>query len=220
MASQWVNARDSKFLLHEVLKIDQELLGKAPFSDIDPEMVDMVVEGAATFAEGQLSPHYSDETHGKPVEAVFKNGKVYVPEAYKELWKLFAEGGWLTISDSPEVGGQGLPTVVGAACNEFFYGCNQAFALTPSLTAGAARLVQKFGSDELKAMFLKKMFEGTWAGTMCLTEPIAGSDVGALKAVAKRNPDGSYSVTGTKCFITGGDHDLTEKHRPHCPGED
>ena len=81
MASQWVNARDSKFLLHEVLKIDQELLGKAPFSDIDPEMVDMVVEGAATFAEGQLSPHYSDETHGKPVEAVFKNGKVYVPEA-------------------------------------------------------------------------------------------------------------------------------------------
>jgi len=210
MASQWVNARDSKFLLHDVLKIDQELLGKAPFSDIDPEMVDMVVEGAATFAEGQLAPHYSDETHGKPVEAVFKDGKVYVPEAYKELWKLFAEGGWLTISDSPEVGGQGLPTVVGAACNEFFYGCNQAFSLTPSLTAGAARLVQKFGSEELKAMFLKKMFEGTWAGTMCLTEPVAGSDVGALKAIAKRNPDGTYSIAGTKCFITGGDHDLTE----------
>src|SRR5215813_13944537 len=210
MASQWVNERDSKFLLHEVLKIDQEILGKAPFGDIDPEMVDMVVDGAARFAEGELAPHYPDEAHGKPVEAVFKDNVVYVPEAYKTLWKQFAEGGWLSISDSPEVGGQGLPTIVAAACNEFFYACNQAFSLVPALTAGAARLIEKFCADELKDIFLKKMFDGTWAGTMCLTEPVAGSDVGALKATAKRNADGTYSIAGTKCFITGGDHDLTE----------
>jgi len=210
MASQWVNERDSKFLLHEVLKIDQEFLGRAPFTDIDPEMVDMVVDAAARFAEGRLAPHYPDEAHGKPIEAVFKDNVVRAPEAYKELWKTFAEGGWLSISDSPEVGGQGLPTVVAAACNEFFYACNQAFSLIPSLTAGAARLVEKFCSDELKAILLKKMFDGTWSGTMCLTEPVAGSDVGALKTTAKRNPDGTFSIAGTKCFITGGDHDLTE----------
>src|SRR5215831_2689604 len=196
MASQWVNERVSKFLLHEVLKIDQELLGKVPFADIDPEMVDMVVDGAARFAEGQLAPHYPDEVRGKPIEAVFKDNVVRVPEAYKELWKLFAEGGWLTISDSPEVGGQGLPGVVAAACNEYFYGCNQAFSLIPALTVGAARLVAKFCTDEVQAIFLKKMFDGTWTGTMCLTEPVAGSDVGALRATAKRNPDGTYSITG------------------------
>jgi alkylation response protein AidB-like acyl-CoA dehydrogenase len=210
MASQWVNERDSKFLLHEVLKIDQELLGKAPFTDIDPEMVDMVVDGAARFAEGQLAPQYPDEAHGKPVEAVFKDNIVRAPEAYKELWKQFAEGGWLTISDGPEVGGQGLPGVVAAACNEFFYGCNQAFSLIPMLTVGSARLIGTFCSDQVKAIFIPKMFGGTWSGTMCLTEPVAGSDVGALKATAKRNTDGTYSIAGTKCFITGGDHDLTE----------
>src|SRR5215813_723574 len=210
MASQWVNERDSKFLLHEVLKIDQELLGKAPFSDIDPEMVDMVVDGAARFAEGQLAPYYPDEARGKPIEAVFKDNVVRVPDAYKELWKGFVEGGWLTICDSPEVGGQGLPTVVAAACTEFFYGCNQAFSLIPMLTVGAARLIGKFCSDEVKDIFLPKMFAGAWSGTMCLTEPVAGSDVGALRATAKRNADGTYSIAGTKCFITGGDHDLTE----------
>ena len=210
MASQWVNERDSKFLLHEVLKIDQELLGKAPFADIDPEMVDMVVDGAARFAEGQLAPYYPDEARGKPIEAVFKDNVVRVPDAYKELWKGFVEGGWLTICDSPEMGGQGLPTVVAAACTEFFYGCNQAFSLIPMLTVGAARLIGKFCSDEVKDIFLPKMFAGAWSGTMCLTEPVAGSDVGALKATAKRNADGTYSITGTKCFITGGDHDLTQ----------
>ncbi len=101
MASQWVNERDSKFLLHEVLKIDQELLGKAPFSDIDPEMVDMVVDAAAKFGEDRLAPYYPDEAHGKPMEAVFKDNAVRVPEAYKEFWKQFAEGGWLSISDGP-----------------------------------------------------------------------------------------------------------------------
>jgi len=210
MASQWVNPRDSKFLLHEVLKIDEEMLGKAPFEGIDPEMVDMVVDGAATFGEGELAPHYPDEARGKPIEAVFNDNVVRAPEAYKTLWKHFAEGGWLSISDSPELGGQGLPSVVAAACNEFFFACNQAFTLVPMLTVGAARLIEKFCSDELKAAFLKKMFDGTWSGTMCLTEPVAGSDVGALKATAKKNADGSYSISGTKCFITYGDHDLCE----------
>ena len=210
MPSKWVDERDAKFILHEVLNIGETLLGKAPFADHDPDMVNMVLDAAAKFAENEIAPTYPDEVHGKPVEAVFKDGKVYAPEAYHRLWKLYAEGGWFSTSDSPDVGGQGLPEVVAAACANMFLACNQAFNMYAGLTHGAAKLVEKFCSEEVKAIYLNKMFDGTWAGTMCLTEPGAGSDVGALKSTAKRNPDGTYLITGTKCFISAGDHDLAE----------
>ena len=210
MASQWVNERDYKFVLHEVFRIGEELLGKEPFQDHDADMVNMVIDAATKFGENDIAPSYPDEVHGKPVGAVFKDSKVYAPEAYHRLWKLYAEGGWLSTADSPEVGGQGFPEIVAATCADIFLACNQAFNMYAGLTHGAAKLVEKFCSEELKAVYLNKMFEGTWGGTMCLTEPGAGSDVGALKTQAKRNPDGTYSITGTKCFISAGDHDLTE----------
>ncbi|MDD5169344.1 MAG: acyl-CoA dehydrogenase [Syntrophales bacterium] len=210
MASQWVDERDARFILHEVLNIGETLLGKAPFEDHDTDMVNMVLDAAVKFAENEIAPTYPDEVHRKPVEAVFKDGKVYAPESYHRLWKLYAEGGWLSTADSPDVGGQGLPEIVGAACINMFLACNQSFVMYPSLTHGAAKLVEKFCSEELKNIYLNKMFDGTWGGTMCLTEPGAGSDVGALKTTAKRNPDGTFSITGTKCFISAGDHDLTE----------
>lgn len=210
MASQWVNERDYKFVLHEVFNIGEELLGKEPFQDHDSDMVNMVIDAAIKFGENDIAPTYPDEVHGKPIEAVFKDGKVYAPEAYHRLWKLYAEGGWLGTADSPDVGGQGFPEIVAAICADIFLGCNQAFNMYAGLTHGAAKLVEKFCSEELKAVYLNKMFDGTWAGTMCLTEPGAGSDVGALKTTARRNPDGTYSITGTKCFISAGDHDLTE----------
>ena len=210
MVSQWVNERDYKFVLHEVFKIGDELLGKGPFQDHDADMVNMVIDAAAKLGENEIAPTYPDEVHGKPVEAVFKDGKVYAPEAYHRLWKLYTEGGWLSVADSPDVGGQGFPEIVAATCSDIFLGCNQAFNMYAGLTHGAAKLVEKFCSEELKAIYLNKMFDGTWAGTMCLTEPGAGSDVGALKTTAKRNDDGTYSITGTKCFISAGDHDLAE----------
>ncbi len=210
MTSKWVDERDAKFILHEVLNIGEILLGKAPFEDHDTDMVNMVLDAAAKFAENEIAPTYPDEVHRKPVEAVFKDGKVYAPEAYHRLWKLYAEGGWFSTADSPEVGGQGLPEVVAAACANMFLSCNQAFVMYPALTHGAAKLVEKFCTEEVKSMFLNKMFDGTWGGTMCLTEPGAGSDVGALKSTAKKNPDGTYSITGTKCFISSGDHDLAD----------
>jgi alkylation response protein AidB-like acyl-CoA dehydrogenase len=210
MAGQWVDERDLRFILNEVLNIGDTLLGKAPFHEHDVDTVNMVLDAAVKFSENEIAPTYPDEVHRKPVEAVFRDGKVYAPEAYHRLWKLYAEGGWFGISDSPEVGGQGFPQVVAAACANMFLGCNQAFVMYPALTHGAAKLVEKFCSDELKAIYLNKMFDGTWAGTMCLTEPGAGSDVGALKTTAKKNPDGTYSITGTKCFISAGDHDLAE----------
>ena len=212
MASQWIDDRDLRFILHEVLNIGEDLLGKAPFEDHDPDMVNMVLDAAAKFAENVIAPTYPDEVHRKPVEAVFANGQVKAPEAYHRLWKIYSDGGWFTVADSPEVGGQGFPEVVAAACNHMFLACNQAFCLYPLLTHGAAKLVEKFCTEELKSIYLIKMLDGTWGGTMCLTEPGAGSDVGALKTTAKKNADGTYSITGTKCFISSGDHDLVENN--------
>jgi alkylation response protein AidB-like acyl-CoA dehydrogenase len=210
MASQWVDERDLKFLLHEVFEIGKEILGKGPFADHDADMVNMVLEQAAKFTETDIAPTYPDEVQRKPVEAVFKDGKVYVPEAYHRLWKLYAEGGWLSVSDSPEVGGQGFPAIVAAATAQMFLAGNQAFLMYPGLTHGAARLIEDHFQHPLREIILEKMYTGVWAGTMCLTEPGAGSDVGALKSTAKRNPDGTFSITGTKCFISAGDHNLTE----------
>jgi len=210
MASQWVDERDNKFLLHEVLKIGEELLGKSRFEDHDADMVNMVLTEAAKYTENELAPNYPDEVHRKPVEAVFKDGNVYVPEAYHRLWQLYCDGGWMSVADSYEVGGQQLPFVVAAACSHMFLSGNQAFLMYAGLTHGAARLVEDFFQHELRDIILDKMYTGQWAGTMCLTEPGAGSDVGALKTTAKRNPDGTFSITGTKSFISAGDHDLTE----------
>jgi len=209
MASQWVDERDIKFLIHEVFKVD-ELLGKAPYEDHDADMLDMVLGEAAKLTENEIAPTYPDEVNRKPVEVKFENGKVTVPESYHRLWKLYCEGGWMGTSDPYDVGGQGLPLVVAGAVANMFLSGNQAFTMYPGLTHGAARLVYDFFKHDLRDVILENMFNGTWGGTMCLTEPGAGSDVGALKTTAKKNADGTYSITGTKCFISSGDHDLTD----------
>ena len=218
MTSKWVDERDLRFILHEVFNISEVILGKAPFADHDKDMVNMVLDAAVKFAENEIAPTYPDEVHRKPVEAVFRDGKVFAPGIYHRLWKLYAQGGWFSIADSPEVGGQGLPEVVGATCMNMFFACNEAFIMYPSLTHGAAKLVEKFCSEELKAIYLNKMFDGTWAGTMCLTELGAGSDAGALKSTAKRNPEGTYSITGTKRSISAGDYEAEKSSIRFLPG--
>ncbi len=210
MASLWVDERDLKFQLHEVFNIGETILGKGRYADHDVDMCNMVLDQAQKFAEVEIAPTYPDEVHRKPVEAQFKDGKVIVPEAYHRLWKLYCEGGWMTTSDSPEVGGQSFPFVVGAAVANMFLGTNQAFIMYCGLTHGAARLVEDFFHHPMRDIIMEKMYTGVWAGTMCLTEPGAGSDVVALKTTAKKNADGTYSITGTKCFISAGDHNLTE----------
>ena len=210
MASQWVDLRDLKFILHEVFKIGEGILGKGKFADHDADMVNMVLDQAAKFTENDIAPTYPDEVQRKPVEAVFKDGKVYAPEAYHRIYKLYCEGGWMSVSDSPEVGGQGFPAMIAGACAQMFLAGNQAFLMYPGLGHGAARLIEDHFQHPLRDIILEKMFSGVWGGTMCLTEPGAGSDVGALKTTAKKNADGTYSIVGTKCFISAGDHDLTE----------
>jgi len=134
---------------------------------------------------------------------------VFVPEMFHEIYKKFNEGGWNNCMRDVEVGGQGMPTVLSTACYEFFMAANFPFTMYPGLTNGAANLVQQFGTERQKKLYMEKMYSGEWGGTMCLTEPGAGTDVGALKTNAKRLPDGTYSITGTKIFISSGDHDLT-----------
>ena len=210
MASLWIDERDIKFQLHEVFNIGETLLGKGRYTDHDVDMCNMVLDAAQKFSEAEIAPTYPDEVHRKPIEAVFKDGKVFAPEAYHRLFKLYCEGGWMTTSDSPEVGGQAFPFIIGAACANMFLATNQAFLMYPGLTHGAARLVEDFFQHPMRDIVLEKMYSGVWAGTMCLTEPGAGSDVGILKTSAKKNADGTYSISGTKCFISAGDHDLTE----------
>ncbi len=209
MANLWIDLRDIKFQLFEVFKMEETLLGKGRYADYDADTCNMVLDQAAKFAELELAPTYPDEVHRKPVEATWKDGKVSVPEAYHRLWKLYCEAGYMATGDSPEVGGQGLPALVSAALANMFLSCNQAFLMYPGLTHGAARLMEDYFQNPLRNILLEKMYTGEWGRTMCLTEPSAGSDVGALKTTATRNSDGTYSIVGTKCFISSGDHDLT-----------
>jgi alkylation response protein AidB-like acyl-CoA dehydrogenase len=209
MASKWIDERDIRFLLFEVFNIGETLLGKGRYADNDADTVNMTIDAAAKLAVNEIAPTYPDEVQKKPVEATFKEGKVFAPEAYHRLYKLYTEGGWMTTSESYELNGQQLPAVVSAATANMFLSCNQAFLMYPGLTHGAARLVEDYFQHELRAITLEKMYSGEWAGTMCLTEPGAGSDVGALKSTAKRNADGTFTITGTKSFISAGDHDLT-----------
>ncbi|OQY13366.1 MAG: acyl-CoA dehydrogenase [Desulfobacteraceae bacterium 4572_19] len=140
----------------------------------------------------------------------FDNGKVTVPESFHKLYKLYREGEWLGMTDNPEFGGQGMPKTVALAASEYFNGANVSFMLFNGMTHGAAKLVESFGTDEQKNIYLAKMLSGQWGGTMLLTEADAGSDVGALTTSAVKNADGTYSITGSKIFISAGEHDMVE----------
>ena len=139
-----------------------------------------------------------------------KDGKVYAPASFHDVYKKYVEAGWLCSTESPDVGGQGLPLVVRSACLESMFAANYAFLTYTGLTHGAAHLIEQYGTEEQKKKYMYNMYAGKWTGTMCLTEPGAGSDVGALRTSAKRLPDGTFSITGTKIFISCGDHDLVE----------
>ncbi len=206
MSNLLVNTRDQKFLLYEQIGIDK-LFGFEKYADYSREVVDMVLSEAEKMAVEVIAPTLEE---GDKEGAQFKDGKAYAPACFHEPFKTFCEAGWVCATKNPEVGGQNMPLSVHSACWELFAAAHMAFSMYPSLTTGAAGLIDTFGAEELKNKYLYKMYAGEWAGTMCLTEPGAGSDVGALRTTAKRLPDGTYSITGTKCFISSGDHDLTE----------
>jgi alkylation response protein AidB-like acyl-CoA dehydrogenase len=206
MAQLIADRRDIDFILHEQLKIG-ELSKHEKFAEFNKKTIDLVISEARNLAVKELLPIQID---GDRQGAHFANGNVTVPESFHKAWALFKAGEWLALSDSPEWGGQGMPATLSLAANDYFIGANFAFMMYPGLTHGAGRLIQTFGTDKQRKIFLKKMFTGQWTGTMLLTEPEAGSDVGALTTSAVKNDDGTYSISGNKIFISSGDHDMAE----------
>ena len=192
---------DQRHVLREVVRVG-ELAGAD-----DLELVDGVIDGAAAFAQGEFAPL---DRIGDTVGAQWDNGAVRMPAGFKAAYDAFVAGGWMTLSAPQNAGGQGLPLALSAVMMEDLNAANIGFALCPMLSLGAIEALTHHGSDALKRDYLPKIVTGEWPATMNLTEPQAGSDVGALKTSARPAGDGSWKVSGTKIFITFGDHDLTD----------
>ena len=198
--------RDMQFVLKELAGIEQ--VAQLPgCEEATPDLVDAVLEEAAKFAEGVLSPL---NIPGDQEGAKWHDKAVTMPKGFKEAYQQFSENGWTALACEPEFGGQGLPKVVNACVTEMWKSANHAFSLCPLLTTGAIEALVLAGSDELKATFLEKMVSGVWTGTMNLTEPNAGSDLAAVRSKAEPQADGSYKIFGQKIFITYGDHDMAD----------
>lgn len=203
-----VDSRDVRFVLFELLEVDG--LKKYPkYADFDRDMYEETLALAEKIAVEQM---YPTNTEGDRVGVKYDPAtkSVKIPEVFKAPLKSFNEAGFVSIFDDQEVGGMGLPHSVGFSCWEYFTTANMSLVTYPALAHGAAALFENFASEELKKIYIPKMRSGEWGGTMCLTEPDAGSDVGALKAKAVKQPDGTYLITGQKIFITAGDNDFYE----------
>ena len=206
MAQFIADRRDIEFVLHEQLQVEK-LSKHERFAEFNKKTVNMIVSEARNLAVKEILP---TQLLGDQEGCKFENGKVTVPESFHRAYEIIKEGEWVAMPESLEWGGQGMPTVVSLAASDYLVGANYAFMMYPGLTQGAGKLIEAFGTDKQKELFLKKMFTGEWTGTMLLTEPEAGSDVGALATSAVKNPDGTYSITGSKIFISSGEHDLAE----------
>ncbi len=206
MAQSIADRRDVDFVLHEQLQAP-DLSKHEKYAEFNKKTIDMIVTEARNFAIKELLPINKE---GDEIGVTFDNGQVTVPESFHRAYTLLRGGEWIAMAEDLEVGGQGMPHVVERAASDYLLGANYAFMLYSGLTHGAARLIEVFGTQEQKDMYMKKLYSGEWSGTMLLTEPEAGSDVGALTTTAVRNEDGTYSISGDKIFISGGEHDMTE----------
>ena len=206
MAQQIADRRDIDFVLHEMFNVE-ELSKHEKYRDFNRKTIDLIVSEARNLAIKEMLP---TQVIGDREGVHFENGAVRVPDEFKKLYDTYKEGEWVAMVESLDWGGQGMPRTVAQAASEYFVGANLAFMMYPGLTHGAGKLIETFGTPEQKKLYLKNLYTGQWCGTMLLTEPEAGSDVGALTTTAKLNDDGTYSITGNKIFISGGDHDLVE----------
>ncbi|MGC1953146.1 MAG: acyl-CoA dehydrogenase family protein, partial [Gammaproteobacteria bacterium] len=198
--------RDMRFVYDELFAAGQlqQLRG---YEEVTPDLVEAILEQAAKFCQKELAPLNSiGDREGCRLE----NGVVRTPTGFQEAYRAFVEGGWGALGCAPEYGGQGLPNAVHVLVEEMICSSNVAFSLYPGLTHGAYVALERFGSRELKDTYLPKLAAGVWSGTMCLTEPHSGTDLGLCRTKAVPQEDGSYRITGTKIFISAGEHDLTE----------
>jgi alkylation response protein AidB-like acyl-CoA dehydrogenase len=198
--------RDTRFVLDHVVGLDR-YASLPGFDTASPDVVDAVLEEGGKFVAEVLFPlNLSGDQQGCTRHA---DGSVTTPDGFKEAYKQYVESGWATLGNQPEYGGQGVPHVVSTAFQEYMISSNMAFAMYPGLTHGAIAALIAKGSDAQKAMYVPKMVSGEWGGTMNLTEPQCGTDLGLIRTKAEPQADGSYAITGTKIFISSGEHDLT-----------
>jgi alkylation response protein AidB-like acyl-CoA dehydrogenase len=205
MAHFKVNERDLFFILKQQLNYGS-LCELERYRDLDEETLDMLVNEAVKFAHGEIAPL---QEIGEKWGVAYENGQVRCAPEFKKAFRLYAENGWTAAARDPAYGGQGFPHMMRIVINDLMYGAAQSFNMAPSLTHGAAHLIETFATDALKERFVPKMFGGQWAGTMALTEPNAGSNLAAIRTTAFREGD-HFKIKGNKIFISWGDHDLTE----------
>lgn len=206
MAQLITDRRDIDFVLYEQFNVEA-LTKHEKFADFNKKTFDLIIKEARNLAVKEILPTFAE---GDREGVRLEDGQVRVPACYHRAYRLFREGEWTAMVADTELGGQGLPHCVSKAAAEYLVGANYAFTLYGVVGHAAGELIEVYGTEEQKRLFLKKMYTGQWSGTMQLTEPQAGSDVGALTTSAVKNPDGTYSITGNKIFITAGDQDLTE----------
>lgn len=208
MSDYRVALQDMNFVLHDVLKVGDDWAAMPKMSEvIDPDTARAILDEAAKLTSTLIAPN----ARAADEEGIsFADGVVTTPQGYKEQFRQLAEGGWVGVTANPDFGGMGMPKVLSAQYEEMMCAADISFSLYSGLTAGAIMSLDLHASDELKDTYLPRLVAGEWTGTMCLTEPHAGTDLGIIRTKAVPNNDNSYSITGTKIFITGGEHDLTE----------
>ncbi len=207
MATYRAPLRDIGYLIKNVLDVQQLFASMPDTAEVTDDLVTAIIEEAGKIAEGLLAP-INQSGDGEACQ--FDNGKVTTPKGFKEAYKAYAEGGWSSLTGDVNYGGQGMPKLLSAIIEEMSFAANSSFALYTILNTGATLTLSQHGSEELKQRYLPQMYSGNWSGTMCLTEPHAGTDLGMIKTKAVPQPDDSYLLSGTKIFITAGEHDLTE----------
>jgi len=198
---------EMRFVLNDVLGYEENVTSLKGYEEATNDLVDAILQEAAKFCENELQPlNLSGDEEG----CHYENGVVRTPKGFKEAYDMFAEGGWTGLTNDPQYGGQGMPKVVGFAVEEMICSANMAFGMYPGLSHGAYNAIEKWADDDLKDLYLPKITAGEWSGTMCLTEPHCGTDLGLIRTKAEPQDDGSYAITGTKIFISAGEHDLTD----------
>jgi len=193
--------------MHEVLAMSDHYKTLQGNEDIDVQTIDAILEEASKFAENVLAPiNASGDEQG----CAWDDGHVTTPAGFKEAYARYVEGGWPSISHSPSVGGQGLPESLGTMINALSSTSNWSWSMYPGLSHGAMNTIETHGTDAQKTLYLLPLVEGRWTGTMCLTESHCGTDLGLLRTKAEPQADGSYAITGTKIFISAGEHDMVD----------
>ncbi len=206
MAQMIADRKDVDFVLHEQFQI-AGLSKHGRFAEFNKQAIDMIITEARTLAIKEILPTWKI---GDREGCRFENGEVKTPAGFKRVWKHLVDGGWFAPSVDPRWGGQGMPKILAIAAQDYLVGANLALLMVVVLNHGAGRLIETFGTGNQKKLFLKKVYSGEWGGTMLLTESESGSDLGTLTTSAVKNPDGTYSLTGSKIFISAGEHDLAE----------